>query len=81
MTQAIPQISIEKALSIDVRSAVLFARKGLKSLHPNRDACWLAYTLFESRKDGCIIPSQNIVIPGVMPGEFHPHSSIFIIIP
>jgi hypothetical protein len=72
VTQAIPQISIEKAFSIDVRSAILFARKGLKSLHPNRDACWLAYALFESRKDGCIIPSQNIVIPGVMPGEYHP---------
>jgi len=72
LARVINQISDREAVSIDVRSAVLFARKGLKSLHPNRDACWLAYALFESRKDGCIIPSQNIVIPGVMPGEYHP---------
>ena len=72
VTHAISQISTEKAASIDVRSAVLFARKGLKSRHPNRDACWLAYALFESRKDGCIIPSQIINIPQTMPGEHHP---------
>ena len=72
VTQAIPQISIEKAVSIDVRSAMLFARRGLKSLHPSRDACWLAYALFESREDGCVIPSQTIMIPETMPGERHP---------
>ena len=72
VTQAIPQISIEKAVSIDVRSAMLFARQGLKSLHPNRDACWLAYALFESREDGCVMPSQAMMIPETMPGERHP---------
>ena len=72
VTQSTPQISIEKAVPIDVRSALLFARRGLKSLHPNRDACWLAYALFESREDGCVIPSQAMMIPETMPGERHP---------
>ncbi|MBM55032.1 MAG: hypothetical protein CMB32_00545 [Euryarchaeota archaeon] len=47
-------------IRLEVESSLLEARKYLKSLHHERDACWLSYKLFKSRDDGCIIPSNQV---------------------
>jgi len=47
-------------LQLDVELALLKTRNDIKSIHPERDACWLAYNLFTSREDGCKIPSQLV---------------------
>ena len=72
ITHNLDPFTIEDEISLDVKSAILFARKGLKTLHKEKDACWLAYTLFESRNDGCRILSQNIIVPAMMIPENHP---------
>ena len=68
----LPSFSSDDQLTINVKDAVLSARQGLKTAYPEMDACWLAYAVFESRQDGCIIPSQKLLIPRDTPGGTHP---------
>ena len=61
LVAVIGKIDKEKETILDVESALLSARKILKKEYKMMDACWLAYMLFTSRKDGCYIPSCNVV--------------------
>ena len=45
---------------LDVRDALLQSRRRIKETFPTKDACWLAYTLFESRNDGLLLPSTLV---------------------
>ena len=61
ISQRIPKFNPKIDTSLDVAKALLDARNYLKLKHGDMDACWLAYTLFTSRNDGCLIPSNNVI--------------------
>ena len=68
--ESFSEFNIEQDIKLDVKSSLLETRKYLKSLYSEQDACWLAYTLFTSRNDGCIIPSNQV--QGFPIEESHP---------
>lgn len=72
ITQGLGPFGIEDEVRLEVEDALLKTRKNLKEKFPSRDSIWLAYTLFTSREDGCIIPSQQLVIPQFVPDITHP---------
>lgn len=72
ITQGLGPFGMENEVRFEVESALLKTRLKLKEKFPTRDACWLAYMLFTSRKDGCVIPPQELVIPQFVPDMTHP---------
>lgn len=54
------RIQESESYRLDVRDALLESRRRIKETFPTRDACWLAYTLFESRNDGLLLPSTSV---------------------
>lgn len=72
ITQGLGPFGIEDEVRLGVEDALLKTRESLKEKFPSRDSIWLAYTLFTSREDGCIIPSQQLVIPPFVPDMTHP---------
>ena len=54
------RIQESESYHLDVRDALLQSRRRIKEAFPTKDACWLAYTLFESRNDGILLPSVLI---------------------
>ena len=72
ITQGLGPFEMENEVRFEVESALLKTRLKLKEKFPTRDACWLAYMLFTSRKDGCVIPPQELVIPQFVPDMTHP---------
>ena len=72
ITEGLDPFGIENEVRLEVESALLKTRLKLKEKFPTRDACWLAYVLFNSRVDGCVIPAQKLVIPQLVPEMTHP---------
>ena len=72
ITQGLGPFGIEDEVRLEVEGALLKTRESLKEKFPSRDSIWLAYTLFTSREDGCVIPSQQLVIPQFVPDMSHP---------
>ncbi len=72
ITQGLGPFGIENEVRFEVEGALLKTRLKLKEKFPTRDACWLAYMLFISREDGCVIPPQQLVIPQFVPDMTHP---------
>lgn len=72
ITQGQQPFGIEDEVRLEVEGALLKTRRSLKEKFPLRDSIWLAYTLFKSREDGCIIPSQQLAIPQFVPDMTHP---------
>lgn len=57
------RIQESESYDLNVRDALLRSRRQIKEAFPTKDACWLAYTLFESREDGVFLPSTLVVGP------------------
>ena len=72
ITEGLDPFGIDDGTRLGVEGALLKTRVQLKEKFPARDACWLAYKLFVSRSDGCIIPSQRIIIPEFVRNMTHP---------